>query len=289
MPKELLHWWLAAASQQRLPLDRTTRHLLEEQQAAYLIGAVLPDTLLHLLGGGQHAMARQLASTFHDNPLHSYTPLLNFLARTPQPTPAQQACLLGIASHIETDVVFHPFVYALSGNDLGRHYRVETDLDLWLLHSGRQPPELELNELLSEETTAAAATVLAGVFDPQAILTAATIDEALRQHVLIQARYGSAGWQLLSRLLGLLPGTPFHRWQHLFYPLFSWRKGRPIQWPTRWNHPVNGGERGDTPQGLLTEALTRIASLLRTADESGIRAALRKQPGENLLTGLPPA
>jgi len=50
MPKEILHWWLASAAQQRLPLDRATRQLLEEQQAAYLVGAVLPDTLLHLRG-----------------------------------------------------------------------------------------------------------------------------------------------------------------------------------------------------------------------------------------------
>jgi hypothetical protein len=288
MPKELLHWWLASAAQQRLPLDSTTRQLLEEQQSAYLLGAVLPDTLLHLQGGGQHAMARQLADRFHDSQRHSYAPLSDFLARNPQLTPAQRACLLGVASHIETDIVFHPFVYALAGNDLGRHYRVETDLDLWLLHSNRRPPELELRELMTEEPANAAATVLAGVFDPQATLPADTITEALQQHARIQGRYGAGGWHLLARLLGCIPGTPFNRWQHLFYPLFNWRKGRAIQWPTRWNHPSSQSERGDTPHGLLLEALSRTSSLLRSVDESGLIATLRKQPGENLLTGLPP-
>jgi len=283
-----VHWWLASAAKQRLPLDRATRQLLEEQQSAYLVGAVLPDTLLHLQGGGQYALARQLSDRFHDSQSHSYAPLLSFLANNPQLTPAQHACLLGVACHIETDIVFHPFVYALSGNDLGRHYRVETNLDLWLLNSGRRPPELELRELMTEESASAAATVLAGVFDPQALLPAADIADALRQHTHIQARYGDSGWQLLARLLGLLPGTPFHRWQHLFYPLFSWRKGRPIPWPTRWIHPVSGNERGDTPQGLLIEALTRITNLLRAVDEHGLTTAFRKQPGENLLTGLGP-
>lgn len=289
MPKEILHWWLASAAQQRLPLDRATRQLLEEQQAAYLVGAVLPDTLLHLQGDGQHALARHLADRFHDSQTHCYAPLLSFAAKNPPLTPAQQACLLGIACHIETDIVFHPFVYALSGNDLGRHYRVETDLDLWLLHSNRRPPELELRELMTEETVDAAATVLAGVFDPQTLLPAAIIADALRRHAVIQARYGSIPWQLLARLLGLLPGTPFHRWQHLFYPVFNWRQGRPVQWPARWNHPTNGNERGDTPQGLLIEALSRITDLLRAVDEHGLATALRKQPGENLLTGLSPS
>jgi len=283
-----VHWWLASAAQQRLPLDRATRQLLEEQQSAFLVGAVLPDTLLHLQGGGQHALARHLSDSFHDSQTHCYAPLLSFLALHPQLTPAEQACLLGVASHIETDIVFHPFVYALAGNDLGQHYRVETNLDLWLLNSGRRPPELELRELITEETASAATTVLAGVFDPQSLLPAATIAEALRQHTRIQSRYGAGAWQLLARLLGLLPGTPFHRWQHLFYPFFSWPKGCPIPWPTRWNHPVNGSERGDTPQGLLIEALNRITELLRAVDEHGLAAALRKQPGENLLTGLKP-
>lgn len=288
MPKELMHWWLASAAHKRIPLDRAVRQLLEEQQAAYLVGAVLPDSLLHLPGGGHHAKARQLADCFHNSASHSYKPLLDFLARTPHLAPAQEACLLGVASHIEADIVFHPFVYALSGTDLGRHYRVETDLDLWLLHSGRQPPYRQLRALISEETTAAATSVLAGVFDPQATLPAAVIEEALCSHMFIQARYSAGGWQLLARLLGLLPGTPFHRWQHLFYPLFNQGSGRDVHWPTRWHHPLNGSERGDTPHGLVTEALTRITALLRAADESGLAAALRRQPGENLLTGLPP-
>jgi len=289
MPKELLHWWLASAAQERLPLDRATRQLLEEHQPAYLVGAVLPDTLLHLQGNGQHALARQLADRFHDSQTHSYAPLLSFLNANPQLTPAQQACLLGIACHMEADIVFHPFVYALAGNDLGRHYRVETDLDLWLLHSGRRPPELRLRELMTEETTSVVATVLAGVFDPQTLLAADTIDTALRRHAVIQARYGSIAWQLPARLLGLLPGTPFHRWQYLFYPANWWQAGRPIQWPRHWQHPGTGNQRGDTPEGLLTEATSRITTLLRNVDECGMTAALRKQPGENLLTGLSPS
>lgn len=290
MPKELVHWWLAVTARTRLPLDRPTRHLLEEQQTAYLIGAVLPDTLLHLVRGPHRHTANQLSDAFHESRNHSYAPLLAFVARTSDLSPSQQACLLGIATHIETDTVFHPFVYALAGNDLGQHYRVETRLDLWLLHHKRLSHLWELQQLLEDESARTAAVqVLAGVFDPLGQLPREALDEALRRHGRIQARYGSGGWQLLARLLGLLPGTPFHRWQHLFYPYRSWQRGRPVQWPSRWQHPTTGNERGDTPEGLLVETITRITTLLRNVDEVGLLTALRKQPGENLLTGLPPA
>lgn len=288
MPKELTHWWLASEALRRLPLDRPTRQLLEEQQAAYLVGAVLPDSLLHILRGPHGLTARHLADTFHDSSSHCYTPLLTFLTKTPNLAPAQQACLLGIATHIEADIVFHPFVYAQAGSDLGQHYRIETNLDLWLLHRGKRPPVLTLRELLTADTVVAAVAVLAGVVDPHGQLPADVISEALQQHARLQARYGDVGWQLLARVLGLLPGTPVHRWQHLFYPFFFWKNGRAIHWPQRWRHPASDSERGDTPEGLLTEALTRISTLLRAVDDVGLPAALRKQPGENLLTGLSP-
>ncbi len=288
MPKELTHWWLASEALRRLPLDRPVRQQLEEHHAAYLVGAVLPDSLLHLINGPDGVTARQLANEFHDCRNHSYTPLLTFLAGTPDLPPAQQACLLGITAHIEADIAFHPFVYALAGDDIGRHYQVETDLDLWLLHRGQCPPVLELDELLDDDTRKAADAVMAGVFDPQALLPAESRAEALHHHAQCQARYGSPLWQILARLLGILPGTPFHRWQHLFYPYFLWQQGRAICWPQRWIHPANAIERGDSPEGLAEEAITRITSLLRRVDDEGLAAALRKQNGENLLTGLPP-
>ena len=290
MPKELTHWWLAAEAVRRLPLDRPARHLLEEQQAAYLVGAVLPDTLPHLLRGPHNATAVRLTDAFHDSPMHSYSPLLAFIANTPDLSPEQQACLLGIATHIETDIVFHPFVYAQAGNSPGRHYRVETDLDLWLLQQHSPPPADELRELLfhddSDSIFKAAASVLSGVFDPRDQLPPEAIEEALQQHALLQARYSSPGWQLLIRVLGLFPGTRYRQWQHLFYPLGE-NRGRTICWPERWQHPSSGVERGDTPEGLLTEAITRITALLRGVDDLGLATALRRQPGENLLTGLP--
>ena len=278
MPKELTHWWLAAEAVQQLPLDRTIRQLLEEHQSAYLVGSVLPDTLLHLVRGPWSATALKLVQSFHEPPGNSFTPLLRYLEQHSPLSPAATACLLGVAAHMEADIAFHPYICALSGDDLGRHYQIETELDLYLLHTGRQPPAWRLQELLRKEVVEVAVSVLEGVFDPQSHLPRAVVQQTLHLHSRIQGMYGSPYWQLTARLLGMLPLPSLKRWQKLFYPL-HWRKGQVRQWPARWRHRVTGQERGDTPDGLIVEACNRITGLLRKADEQGLVRCFREQIG----------
>ncbi len=289
MPKELTHWWLATEAVQQLPLDSATRLLLEEHQAAYLVGAVLPDTLLHLVRGPWSTTALQLAREFHEPPGNSFTPLLRFAENT-LPTPATTACLLGVASHIEADIVFHPYICALAGTDIGLHYRLETELDVYLLNKGKTPPVLRLNELLTRQVNEVAMTVLQGVFDPEGKLPQEVLQKTIQLHRRIQGMYGAPFWQLLARFLGLLPISSLRHWQKLFYPL-NWHQGRSRAWPDHWRHQLTDQERGDTPDGLAVEALSRIAGLLRSIDEQGVIRSFRNHPGENLITGLssPPA
>lgn len=286
MPKELTHWWLATEAVKQLPLDRTVRQLLEEHQSAYLVGAVLPDTLLHLVRGPWSDTALQLAQRFHEPAGSSYAPLLHYAENTAL-NPAATACLLGIASHIDADITFHPYICALAGDDLGQHYRLETELDLWLLYQGRKPPVFRLEELLSGQVSEVAATVLQGVFDPERKLPQEVLHKTIQLHSRIQAMYGSPYWQLLARLLGALPVPSLRRWQKLFYPP-DWQRGRTKDWPDQWFHHATGRKRGDTPDGLAADALNRIAGLLRRVDEQGCIRSFRSHPGENLITGMAP-
>ena len=288
MPKELTHWWLAAEAVQKLPLDGAIRHLLEEHQACYLVGAVLPDTLLHLVRGRWSATALQLARDFHQPPGNSFVPLLRFAEKTTL-TPATTACLLGVASHIETDIVFHPYICALSGKDMGKHYQLETELDLDLLAEGKKPPVWRLRELLTEEVCDQVVQVLRGTFDPEGRLPDRVLQHTLQLHGQIQGMYGSPAWQLLAWLLGRLPSYRLRSYQKLFYP-FGWRRGRLKNWPDSWKHQLTGQERGDTPAGLAVEACTRITDLLRRVEHQGLLRSFREQPGEDLITGqAPPA
>lgn len=285
MPKELTHWWLATEAIQQLPFDSATRRLLEEHQAAYLVGAVLPDTLLHLVLGRWSATALQLSREFHQPADNSFRPLLTFTEKLPL-TPGVIACLLGVASHIEADIVFHPYICALAGNHIGRHYRFETELDLHLLSEGKKPPVWRLDALLTGEVSDQVLLVLRGVFDPTGRLPDEVLQHALRLHGQIQGMYGSPPWQLLAWLLGLLPNYWLRSCQKLFYP-FDWQRGRSKNWPDRWHHAVTGQERGDTPDGLMIGACSRITELLRKVDHQGIVQSFRTHPGENLITGLP--
>lgn len=306
MPKELTHWWLAAAAVEKLAPDSPLRQLLQDELPLYLTGAVLPDTLLHLVAGSWSAAALATAEHFHAPPGSSYKPLIRFLEGqgsrvkgqggndspvvAPCPllhTPAVIACLLGIAAHIEADIVCHPFVYALSGNDMARHYAVETGLDLWLLATQRTPPVLRLQDLIRGPARKTTITVLSGVFDPAGTLPEQALQRALTLHALIQGMYGSPGWQLAAGLLALLP-VPFLRSRHkLFYP-YGWKRGRLGNWPDRWQHPVTGEISTKEPQELMLDAVARISRMLTQVEAWGIKKAFAAQAGESLLTGVIP-
>lgn len=314
MPKELTHWWLAAEAVEQLAPDSPLRKLLHQEWQLYLTGAVLPDTLLHLVTGNCSATALASADRFHDPPGSSYQPLIRFLedqgsgtkGQTPDDPcpldtcstqaersrsltldPAIIACLLGVAAHIEADIVCHPFVYALAGTDMARHYTVETGLDLWLLATDHKPPVLQLRDLVDQRAQDTAVTVLGGLFDPAGVMPKQALQQALSLHCLIQGMYGSLGWQLAAGLLALLP-VPFLRSRHkLFYPL-GWKRGRTGDWPERWQHPVNGVTSTKGPQELMNDAVAKIARMLAQVEVLGIAEAFAAQAGENLLTGLIP-
>jgi len=285
MPKELTHWWLAAEAVRQLPRTREVRHLLEQEQAAWLVGAVLPDTLLHLIKGPWSANALRLAQTFHEPSENSFAPLARFTEKNTHLPPAMQACLLGVAAHMEADIVFHPYICALSGNDMGLHYLYETELDLWMLDNGRQPPVRRLRELLTDQVRESAVIVAQGVFDPQGELPRKTIGQALQLHSFIQGMYGSPGWQLLASCLTLLPVPGLRCRQKLFYPLGRQRRCS-VSWPEHWQQPATGQQNTSTPTELAADAVNRIVRLLHAVDETGLLAAFRQHPGENLVTGL---
>lgn len=288
MPKELTHWWLADQAICQLPDTSNIKILLNTQQSAYLIGAVLPDTLLHLVIGQDSHTALELAARFHEPAGNSFMPLIRFVEQHPELSPVQEACLLGVASHMLADIVFHPFVCAVAGTDLGEHYRIETELDLWLLHIGKRPQVSRMKDLVQN---AAVARVVPGVmqhlFDPEQLLPIAAFDTAIRLHSLIQGMYGTVGWQLVARGLAKLP-SPFLRSRYkLFYPL-GWHHGRARNWPLSWSDSARGEYRNETPEQLLTEAVRRTTALFQAIEQQGIHAALLRQPGENLVTGLRP-
>lgn len=289
MPKELTHWLLAERSLAGLEDTNRLSVLIHENRALYLAGAVLPDTLMHLFRGPHGLTALALAHRFHDSGGNSYAPLIRIeeaYGEEGLPT-GLMACLLGVLSHMQADIVFHPFVFAQSGvKDIGRHYRVETAIDCHFSRQGDVLPAKRLDALMTPAIRAELVTAGALLFDPEGSVPRRALERALWLHCRIQAMYDSTPWKLVARLLACLPVPLFRHARQLFHPLV--RSGNdPGELFGIWRHPVSGEERTETPDDLAKEAVRRTVALFERIGARGcLKYALGALPGENLLTGL---
>lgn len=289
MPKELTHWILADRVLEHLSDDSRLRELILEHHDSYLGGAILPDTLMHPFRGPQARAARALAKRFHDTDGNSFDPLIRAEQHFPDVLPpANMACLLGVITHMQTDIVFHPFVFALTGTDgIGRHYRLETDMDVHFLQAGARPAVRHVADLMSPATRSLFADTCALLFDPDSQVPRQALEQALAVHCRFQGMYDRTFWKLAVRLAALLPGTPFREQRHLFYPLTGVREDRFGQEAVEWRHPVSKKLRRTSLEQLADEAVQRITTLFERIEAAGSLAdALSDSPGENLLTGM---
>lgn len=289
MPKELTHWILADRALAGLKQDSRLRRTIREHHASYLGGAVLPDTFMHLFNGPYAATARELANRFHDTAGNSFDPIIRagerFSGGFP---PALLACVLGVVTHMQADIVFHPFVFSLAGTaGLDRHYKLETDIDLHFLRGETGPAVRHVAELVSPATRATLLDACGLLFDPGGLLPRRALEDALRQHCRFQAMYDRTFWKLAVRLAALLAGDPFREQRHLFYPLAGEQKERSAGEAVEWRHPVSGQLQHTSLDQLADQAVQRITTLFeRLETEGSLVDILRESPGENLLTGI---
>ncbi|MEI6306034.1 MAG: zinc dependent phospholipase C family protein [Deltaproteobacteria bacterium] len=288
MPKELTHWILAEEAFSRLEGESRTGTIIREHHEMYLAGAVLPDTLLHLFHGPHARVALTLADSFHDSPGNSNEPLVKVEEQFPCGLPPHiLACLMGVISHMQADIVFHPFVYAVTGTDLGEHYRLETTIDLCLLQAGAVTPAWHLSELVTPQVRENLLDVCSLLFDPGKELPDSAVSHALDLHCRYQAMYDHSFWQLAATIRGCLPVPKYRRQQHLFYPLNLFGKKYEVDNEGRWCCPVTGEQRKETLSDLANSALKRTLELFQLIERYGsLKTALNGVQGENLLTGL---
>lgn len=290
MPKEITHWMVAERALALLPEGSALRRTLVRHRQAYLGGAVLPDTLLHVLRGPFHPTARNLGQGFHDQAGNSYAPLVLAERRFPDGIPPPLlAALLGVICHVEADATLHPYVYAATGSGcIGEHYRLETAIDVHFLRRGFEPAHRRLDRLLCPETRQVLVNAAGHLFDPEAKLPRQALEHALEQHCRCQAMYDRVFWKVAVRVLGRVCGAPYKQQRHLFYPVRRWKamaigagKGG------AWRHPESGELRGESVDELAQQAVERTAAVFcRIEKARSLAAALETPPGANLLTGL---
>jgi hypothetical protein len=289
MPKELTHWILAERALAGLSDDSRLRKLILEHHDCYLGGAVLPDTLLHHVRSPHAVTALALARRFHDAAGNSFAPLIRAVQLFPAGLPpANLACLLGVVTHMQADIVFHPYVYALTGTAaIGRHYRLETEMDVHFLHGGATPAVRHVADLLSPASHPVLIETCAQLFDPDSQLPRQALEQALKHHCRIQGMYDSAFWKLAVRLAALLAGAPFSEQRHLFYPLAGAQEKLLGEKAVEWRHPVSGELQRTSLEQLANDTVHRITALFERIETTGsLSEVLSDRPGENLLTGM---
>lgn len=288
MPKELAHWILADQAHGMLNPGNPLKGMIEAHRDLYLAGAVLPDTLLHLFRGPHAGTALALANHFHDAGGNSYAPLIRAEDGFPGGLPPNLlAILLGVLAHMQADIVFHPYVFSVAGiAGMGRHYRLETAIDVSLVRNGTAPPARHLKDLVTPHTQNDLVSACCLLFDPRGELPRRTMEHALQLHCRFQSMYDRTFWKVAARIIGLMPGTLRGK-QHLFYPLDMSREDPMITEQKEWRHPVTGEQRGTGIKELANQAVERSAALMERVNETGsLSAALSAHPGENLLTGM---
>jgi len=290
MPKELTHWMLAERALSCLPAESRLRRIIVRHHAAYLGGAVLPDTLAHIFRGPYHPTARVLGHRFHDAAGNSYTPLIRAERRFPDGVPdLLLSCFLGVICHMEADIALHPYVYAATGSAcIGEHYRVETGIDLHFLRRGAAPAQRRLDRLLCPPTKEVMLSAARHLFDPEEELPRRALEQSLALHCRFQGMYDKTFWKIAVRLLATLCGSPYQEQRHLFYPLRHSAIGKiAAAGSGTWLHPESEELKSASIDELAGEAVERTAALFRRIEEAGsFAAALSSHPGANLLTGL---
>jgi hypothetical protein len=289
MPKELTHWILADRALAPLSNDSRLRKLIQNNHDIYLAGAILPDTLLHPFRSPHAATALALAKTFHDTPGNSFVPLIQAEQHFPDGLPpATLACLLGVITHMQADIVFHPFIFALTGTgDIGRHYQIETEIDVHLLKGQFKPAVRHVADLISADTSSILVETGALIFDPDNRLPRQALEQALQRHCYFQKMYDRTFFKVAVRVAGILAGTPYAEQRHLFYPLARERTGRFEEGAVEWRHPLGGELRRTSVEELAEEAVQRITTLFTRIEAQGsLTEVLSDWPGENLLTGM---
>ncbi len=291
MPKELTHWIIAERACKELSSDSRLYGVIAQNKKEYLAGAVLPDTLLHLFCGQDAKLALSAAGRFHNTDGNSYDPLIRAESKYGQLlSDPMLSCLLGVISHMQADMVFHPYIFALTGtDDIGRHYQLETNIDMYLTSKCLQPPVNRLYDLVTAETEQTIVSTAEILFSTASELPIAAISKALKLHCRFQSMYSKTFWKLVVNLLGAFLGNPYNQHRHLFYPieLFGKQDFNHMAEAVEWEHPVTGEARKSKIDDLVEDAVKRTVEMFRQIEvEKTLVAALVDPPGCNLLTGM---
>ena len=242
MPKEITHWLIAEEIVATLGQTSRLKKIITEYKHLYLVGAVLPDSLLYLKHGKDATTVIKKAEEI-DNAPDSYFFIKNYFdTKIGRLTDAELSLLAGIVIHFFTDSVFHPFIYYFGGMNNANHFILETYADLYFKGESKPTHKWLFRNILSSCEIASEQlieTVYTIFFEPKSI-EKKSIQRMLNLHAFIQAQFNNPFSRFILQVINKLPGIHMDEKVALFYPATKPKPGTFFNKKYEYEHPVTG-------------------------------------------------
>lgn len=263
MPKEITHWLIAEEVFNGLDNTSYLKKIISCHKNLYLLGAVLPDSLLYMKFGKDAAAIRK-----RTNEIHNATDTFYFLKKymdeyTGTVPDAEVALLSGIITHFCADSVFHPFTYFFGGREEAKHFTLETYTDLYF--KGKKIPShkyLFKNVLKSVEVdTDQLIEAVYKIFFKARKIDKESIKKMFTQHSFMQSQFDRMTPGIILQCINLLPGINMANYLGLFYPAFKPEPGTFLNRKYDYQHPVTGENLSSTLDELKKRTVDLVVSL----------------------------
>jgi hypothetical protein len=300
MPKELTHLIVAQSSKERYSQrspGTVVKDAVERHVDYFLFGAVMHDVSFCGSSTANGETVKHRGHVIHGDHEGDTLEPFRYLASVYDKTGSKEllSLIAGAVTHMMTDSVFHPFVYYYSGNDIKRHYRLETLLDTHLAAGqerrlGRPVSTLGIYKNLRREFDHLAGHLsgflgLSESFIPEIV-------KALKLHDFVLKLFLSRSGYHLFRLISLVKSDDFKSKVHLFYPQ-GMRYHTPFfEKDFFYRNPVSGESGSGHVDVFIDTAVEKICGLCeemgKAAEKRELECFFKEMSPVSLETGLDP-
>jgi hypothetical protein len=307
MPKEITHWLIAEQAVERLAEDSLLGSSARKAMNVVRLGAIFHDVLYYLTDIPARHPARQVPDTLHGVMGSDTYKIIRALAQAyyhHRDTPQLLAFLVGVMSHIQADVVFHPMVYHVSGNPFDRatksratrHHRAfESVIDMIVCHSTHTDKRFHLRQFLrsAETDMQILYRILYQGFTtvPEATLAHHTMRAYNRLGVFRKLETSPIMNAIHRAMKSILP-TSLREILCLGYDetllIHAQEQGIEQSAEILYRHPVDNTPQSHSIDNLMEESIQRTVALCRQIDQElhDFAPVLEYERGASLETGM---
>lgn len=283
MPKEITHWLVSVKTAQALRGTIMGNAALSNQNALKF-GAVFPDILFYL-PAPETSRYRRLAHSLHGTDGQDTYDLIRQITTSVQNSPYRQqllAFLLGVATHIQADAVFHPMIYYLTGNShdaepsrrseaIQQHRLFESLMDIYFCGGSEYVKEYTVKAILKNLEIPLPQIMglsLQGSSRNETLLNISILAKALKILKILQGCYSR---RTLARLLYAI--KPFlsgnaREIVALFYAPQIDRMRSRVSGTLYYKNPITGDAKNTSLDELLEEAVMQSSIFSRRIEKN---------------------